>query len=246
MIIEGCVSLVTGGCGGLGRPIADALQNAGAKTIIADYNDESLAALPETYGSIKIDVTEPQSVKSAVDDVVAKYGPIDLLVNCAGRIVSAPFVNIMNPAGMMLSYVQFRQDLLINLDSVFMVTSAVVEKMVMKRKRGCIINISSISARGNEGQTSYSAAKAAVEAMTITWAKELGRFGIRSNAIAPGFVDTPSTHAALTSAQIKHITDSTPLKRLGNAEEIAAAVLALAGNDFINGAILAVNGGLTI
>lgn len=246
MKIDGCVSLVTGGCGGLGRPIAEALHDAGAKTIIADFNEDALAALPEAYGRIKIDVTDPLAVRNAVEAALNQNGPIELLVNCAGRIVSAPFVNIMNPAGMMLPYEQFRRDLLINLDSVFMVTSAVVEKMVMKRKRGCIINISSISARGNEGQTSYSAAKAAVEAMTITWAKELGRFGIRSNAIAPGFVDTPSTHAALTTAQIKHITDSTPLRRLGNAEEIAAAVLSLAANDFINGAILAVDGGLTI
>jgi 3-oxoacyl-[acyl-carrier protein] reductase len=118
--------------------------------------------------------------------------------------------------------------------------------MVTRRTKGVIVNISSISACGNEGQTAYSAAKAAVNAMTVTWSKELGRWGIRCNAVAPGFIGTESTRHALSESNLKHVQDSTPLRRLGKAEEVAHAVTALIENDFINGVILDVNGGLTI
>lgn len=91
----------------------------------------------------------------------------------------------------------------------------------------------------------YAAAKAGVNAMTVTWSKELGRLGIRCNAVAPGFIGTPSTYAALQDAHIKHIVSSTPLRRLGEAHEVALAVCALAENDFINGVVLDVNGGLS-
>lgn len=246
MKVDGAICLVTGGAGGLGISIARILAEKGAKVLAADLNEEALAKLPPELLPIRMDVTDPANVNQVVADICAQYAGIDLLVNCAGRIVSAPFLNIMNPNAMMLPYETFRKDLLINLDSVFIVTAAVVEKMARKRRKGCIINISSISARGNEGQTSYSAAKAAVEAMTITWARELARLGIRCNAIAPGFIDTASTHAALNAAQIKHIVENTPLRRLGKPEEIGQAVLALAENDFLNGVILDVNGGLRI
>ncbi|MEM5786757.1 MAG: SDR family oxidoreductase, partial [Syntrophobacteraceae bacterium] len=169
-----------------------------------------------------------------------------ILVNNAGVIFSEPFVNIMNPAGMMHDYGRYRDSLVANLDSVFIVTSAVVEQMVLNRTRGAIVNISSISASGNEGQTAYSAAKAGVNAMTVTWSKELGRLGIRCNAVAPGFVDTGSTRRALSESVLKHIQSSTPLRRLGKAHEVAQAVAALIENDFMNGVVLNVNGGLTI
>lgn len=245
MKISGSVALVTGGCGGLGRAIADMLAERGARVVVADCNPEALAQLPEGFGRVLLDVTDPEQARRVAADVAEEYGAIHLLVNCAGRIVSAPFVNIMSPDQMMLSYDSFRDDVKINLDSVFIVTSAVTEQMVRRRTRGCIVNISSISARGNEGQTSYAAAKAGVNAMTITWSKELGRLGIRCNAVAPGFIGTPSTYAALQDAHIKHIVSSTPLRRLGEAQEVALAVCALAENDFINGVVLDVNGGLS-
>lgn len=243
MKIEGAVCLVTGAAGGLGRPIAELLLARGAIVAAADCQVENL---PAGACPCRMDVTDPASVRDAVAGFMAEYGCIGLLVNCAGRIVSAPFLNIMNPDGMMLPYEKFRSDLLVNLDSVFIVTAAVVEQMARKRLKGCVVNISSISARGNEGQTSYSAAKAAVEAMTVTWSRELGRFGIRCNAVAPGFIDTPSTHSALNEGQIRHIVDNTPLRRLGRPQEVAQAVLSLAENDFLNGVILDVNGGLRI
>ena len=246
MEIEGAVTLVTGGAKGLGLAIATYLQERGARVVVADLDAEALDALPKAMEGHVLDITRPDDVKVMVTSVVERHGHIDVLVNNAGVIYSEPMVNIMSSSGMMHDYQQFRNSITANLDSVFIMTSAVVEQMVMRRMRGAIINISSISAHGNEGQSAYSAAKAGVNAMTVSWSKELGKLGIRCNAVAPGFINTVSTHLALNESVIKHIQAKTPLRRLGEAIEVAKAVAALIDNDFINGAVLNVDGGLTI
>lgn len=246
MRLEGSISLVTGGAKGLGLAIANSLKRHGAKVIVADLDNEALVQLPKDIDGCVLDVTCLEDARATAKKVVEAYGRIDILVNNAGIISSDPFVNIMNPSGLMHDYYKYRKSIVANMDSVFIMTSAVVEQMVLKRTQGLIINLSSISACGNEGQTAYSAAKAGVNAMTVTWAKELGRFGIRCNAIAPGFIDTPSTRKALNESIIKHIQSNTPLRRLGRAEEVAEAVISIINNDFMNGAILKVDGGLTI
>ncbi len=246
MELDGTVALVTGGAKGLGLAIAAYLQERGAQVVVADFDTEALAALPENMEGCVVDVTRLDDAKAMVKALVERHGRIDVLVNNAGVIYSEPMVNIMNPSGMMHDYDRFRKSITSNLDSVFNMTSVVVEQMVMRRTKGVIVNISSISASGNEGQTAYSAAKAGVNAMTVTWSKELGRLGIRCNAVAPGFIDTDSTRNALNESIIKHIQSNTPLRRLGKAIEVAKAVVALIDNDFINGVVLNVDGGLTI
>ncbi len=244
--IDGAIALVTGGARGLGLAISSHLSSLGAVVLVADRDEGALSRLPEGLAGHVLDVTRPEEAKALLAAVVARHGRIDILVNNAGLIYNEPLVNIMNPAGIMHDYGRFRESLTVNLDSVFIMTSAAVEQMVMRRTKGAIVNISSISAGGNEGQTAYSAAKAAVNAMTVTWAKELGRWGIRCNAVAPGFIATESTRHALSETALKHIQSNTPLRRLGQASEVAEAVAAVIGNDFINGAVLNVNGGLTI
>lgn len=245
-MVKGAIALVTGGAQGLGLAIACRLADEGASVVVADRNAETLATLPKGLVGVKMDVTDPQQVNTQVAGIVERHGEIEILVNNAGVILSEPFVNVMNSAGIMHDYGRFRASLAVNLDSVFIVTSAVVEHMIKRRTKGAIVNISSISACGNEGQTAYSAAKAGVNAMTVTWSKELGRWGIRVNALAPGFFGTDSTRHALSETALKHIESNTPLRRLGRAEEVAQAVFALVENDFINGAVLEVNGGLRI
>ncbi|WP_341743794.1 SDR family NAD(P)-dependent oxidoreductase [Azonexus hydrophilus] len=246
MEIKSAVALVTGGAQGLGLAIACRLADEGATVLVADRNAEALATLQQGLEGVFMDVTDQEQVKTEVAGIVDRHGRLDILVNNAGVIFSEPFVNIMNPSGIMHDYDRFRASLTVNLDSVFIVTAAVVEHMVKRRIKGAIVNISSISACGNEGQTAYSAAKAGVNAMTVTWSKELGRWGIRTNAVAPGFIGTDSTHHALNETVLKHIQTNTPLRRLGQADEVAQAVIALVENDFINGTVLDVNGGLTI
>jgi 3-oxoacyl-[acyl-carrier protein] reductase len=244
--VKGAVALVTGGAQGLGLAIARRLAEDGAIVVVADRNENALANLPAGLECVTMDVTDPEQVKKVVAGIMESHGRLDVLVNNAGVIFSEPFVNVMSPAGIMHDYGRFRASLTVNLDSVFIVTAAVVEHMVKCRTKGAIINISSISACGNEGQTAYSAAKAGVNAMTVTWSKELGRWGIRTNAVAPGFIETDSTRDALNEIVLKHIQGNTPLRRLGQAEEVAHAVIALVENDFINGTVLDVNGGLRI
>jgi 3-oxoacyl-[acyl-carrier protein] reductase len=244
--INGAIALVTGGGKGLGLAIAEHLQAKGARVVVVDLDQEALARLPECMAGYLLDVTNPDDVKRVTQTIVDQHGCIDILVNNAGVIYSEPMLNMMNPVSMMHDYERFRKYVTLNMDSVFIMTSAVVEQMVMKRRKGVVVNISSISARGNEGQTAYSAAKAGVEAMTVTWSKELGRLGIRCNAVAPGFIGTESTSAALSEAIVEHVRSKTPLRRLGVPDEVAHAVAALVENDFMNGVILDVNGGLTI
>ena len=246
MEIKGAVALVTGGAQGLGLAIAQRLAKDGAIVVVADRNEDALAMMSPGLECVTMDVTDHEQVKKTVAGIMKRHGHLDVLVNNAGVIFSEPFVNVMNPVGIMHDYGRFRASLILNLDSVFIVTAAVVEQMVNRRIKGAIVNISSISACGNEGQTAYSAAKAGVNAMTVTWSKELGRWGIRTNAVAPGFIGTDSTHNALNEAILKHIQVNTPLRRLGQADEVAQAVISLIENDFINGVILPVNGGLRI
>lgn len=244
--LNNALALISGGAKGLGLGIATFLQKQGAKIIVADLDTEALSSLPDTMEGYVLDVTQKNEVKPVIQSIIKKHGRIDILVNNAGVIYSEPMVNILNPSEMMHDYDRFRKTITSNLDSVFIMTSSVVEQMVLQRAKGVIVNISSISACGNEGQTAYSAAKAGVNAMTVAWSKELGKFGIRCNAVAPGFIDTPSTRHALNESIIKHIQSNTPLRRLGNVTEVAEAVASVITNDFMNGIVLNINGGLVI
>ena len=237
--------VITGGAGGLGFPTAVWLKNFGYKVIVVDLKKTDDISRGN-FDFFKADVTDSEVVESVINEIITKYNKIDVLINFAGVIYNEPIINIMNPSKMRHDFDNFKKNININLNSVFLVSSFVIEQMVMKRTKGVIINISSISASGNAGQTAYSAAKAGVEAMTKTWAKELGSFGIRSVAVAPGFIDTSSTSSALNENIINHIKTNTPLKRLGKEENISKTVQFIIENDFINGTVVKVNGGLSI
>ncbi len=244
MRINESVALVTGGANGLGLAIAKKLQSQGSRVIVFDRDESGLRALSREMVGELVDVTQPAEVKAAVSDLINRHGMVNVLVNNAGVIYSEPFISVSRPDGIMHDYGRFRDSMEINLYSVFIVTSAVIEQMVMARTKGVVVNISSICACGNEGQTAYSAAKAAVNSMTVTWAKEFGRWGIRCNAVAPGFIGTESTQRAMSESALDYIKKNTPLRRLGRADEVAEAVSSIIANDFINGVILPVDGGL--
>lgn len=133
-----------------------------------------------------------------------------------------------------------------NLTVTFVLGAHVAESMASTRTKGVIINFSSIAAAGNPGQSAYSAAKAGIEAMTTVWARELGPLGIRAVTIAPGFVATASTDAAMSESALSEIKRRTPLLRLAKAQEIASAVDFAIANDFLTGTTIAVNGGLVL
>ena len=159
---------------------------------------------------------------------------------------NAPLVNLLSRPESRHSIDLWDKVVQVNQNAVFYMTRSVANKMIRRRKKGVIINISSIAAKGNAGQTAYSATKAAVQAMSKVWSKELGVFNIRSVAIAPGFINTIGAHDALEEKMLANWVEKTPLKRTGVVSEIVHAAQFIIENDFFNGEVLNINGGLNL
>lgn len=242
-------AIVTGGVKGLGRAMVESLRREGSAVAVLDMDADGLAELtrrcPEVCGEV-CDVSDPAQVGPAVERCCARLGGVDILINNAGILYSSPLVRVGAGGLETHSLDMWQKVLAADLNSVFYVTLAVVERMIRKRTRGVVVNISSVSAAGNAGQSAYSAAKAGVNALTATWAKELGPLGIRVVAVAPGYTTTESTRAAMNEEALKDVARRMPLRRLGEPAEIAAAVLAVIQNDFFNGKVVPVDGGLVI
>ena len=237
------VIIITGGAGGIGKETAKLLAKEGAKVVIFDINEERLTEAKkeiEKYGiveAIKADVTDFKSVSDAVNKVYEKFGKIDVLINNAG-ITRDGFLSKMDLE-------DWNKVIAVNLTGVFNTTKAVVPYM-LERGEGNIISISSVvGVYGNIGQTNYAASKAGIIGMTKTWAKELGRKGIRANAVAPGFIKTEMT-AKVPEKVINIMIEKTPLGRMGEPEDVANLLLFLSSDEssFINGQIIGVDGGL--
>jgi len=245
--IKGKNILITGGASGLGRAMVLSLVEHGGNVIVLDIDNQGMDELAsnENIQSANCDITNPQQIESAMQEIFAGGKKIHALINNAGILHSESMFNIM------AEQKKHRLDnwnrvLAVNLTAPFMVSSHVIEHMAMNRIRGVIVNISSISARGNAGQTAYSAAKSGLEAMTRVWSKELGAYGIRAVAIAPGFIDTPSTRRAVPEKILEENRKKVPLKKLGAEMDIAKAVIAVLDNDYLNGVVIAVDGGMIL
>lgn len=242
--------IITGGGRGIGRHLVTRLAETAARVAVLERDSEACAVLnselPEKVIAVPCDVTDPESVKTALQQVFDAGFEPDVLVNNAGMIYSSPLVNMLSRQDRVHSIESWHQVLAANLHSVFYVTGQVVDRMLSRRKKGVVVSISSISAHGNPGQSAYSAAKAGVNALTATWAKELGPLGLRFAAIAPGFLDTPSTRAALSEAIIARLQQQVPLRKLGDVEHIFLALRHIIENDYLTGTVLEVDGGLVI
>jgi len=249
MDISGKTALVTGGAKGIGLVTVSRLREAGAKVAVIDIDQNALDALSRDYPDVQAlacDITDTAQIAAAIQTITERNGGIDVLVNNAGYIHSSPLLGFSAAGITCYDPAQWDKTIKTNLSSVFYVSSAVIRTMVENRRSGVIINISSICAAGNAGQSAYSATKAGVNALTVTWAKELGLMGVRVAGIAPGFVETETTVKAISGATLEDWKKKTPLRRLGKPAEIADAVMFIIGNDYFNGRILEVDGGLRI
>ncbi|WP_300454986.1 SDR family oxidoreductase [Accumulibacter sp.] len=247
MELDGAVAVVTGAAQNIGRCIALTLAGEGCRVAALDLNRELLGQLPgERLRAFVCDAADPDQAARTVEAVVAEHGRIDILVNAAGWICSAPLYNLLDRKAGRHDPGLWDKALRLNLSSVFVMGSCVAEQMIRRRTRGVLINISSIAARGNAGQSAYSAAKAGSNALALTWAKELGGLGIRALAIAPGFIDTPSTHSAMSDERLREWVGRIPLRRLGSAEQVAQAVVFAARNDYLTGTVIELDGGLKL
>ena len=240
--------LITGGAAGIGNFIANGLLHQSEKVIIVDRDEQLLDMLPMHERLLKFlcDITNPKAVEELINKIFETGGGINVCINNAGIIHSEPLINILSREEKKHSIANWRKVMDVNLDGVFYVTSNVAENMILKKQKGVIINISSIAAQGNIGQSAYGASKAAVEALTKTWSKELGMFKIRCTCIAPGFFDTPSTRESLTENMLSKWQKSVPIARLGQLDELLSAVEFIIQNEYFNGKVLALDGGLII
>lgn len=247
MAIAGKAVLVAGGAGHLGRAVVAALDDGGARVAVIDRSPagaEFFADGSATYHCA--DAANEDEAARAADEAEARLGGLDAFVNCAGLIHSEPLVNLLRPERRRHRIETWDTVLRANLTAAFVLGSIVAERMAAARTKGVIVNISSVAAAGNAGQSAYAAAKAGLEALTASWGKELGLFGIRAVAIAPGFIDTPSTHETLGEGLVKEWTRKTPLRRLGSLHAVTGAVLFAIENDFVTGRTIHVDGGLTV
>lgn len=249
MKLEDAQVLVTGGGRGIGRHLVDRLVSEAGRVAVFERDEASLAELAETYPSLtclQCDVSDPSAVSSSLNRLESEGLEISLLINNAGLIYSSPLINVLEKSNRVHSAKDWERVLSANLSSVFYVTGQVVDHMLKRRKKGVVINMSSISSRGNIGQSAYSAAKAGVNALTYTWAKELGAFGLRFVSIAPGFMNTPSTQKALSEAILSKLKQQIPLRRLGEVEHIYQAIRFITENDYVTGTVLELDGGLVL
>ena len=246
------VVLVTGGAAGIGKATALRFAEEGAKVIICDVNEamgqETLKLLGEGAAFYKVNVASQQEVRAWVDAVVAKYGRIDVIVNNAGVLRDGQMVKFKDGqlVGQM-SEQDFDLVISINLKGVFNCSQAVAPVMV-KQGGGVILNASSVvGLDGNFGQTNYVATKFGVIGMTKVWARELGKYHVRVNAVAPGFIATDMV-TSMPEKVLDGMKGRTPLGRLGDPRDIANAYLFLASDDasFITGEVLRVDGGIVV
>ena len=246
MRLTGKVSIITGAGQGIGRATALKFAAVGARVAVCDINLDSvnetvleIAANGGEAAAFRIDVTDKETITKMVEGVMSKWGRVDTLVNNAGIVQDAQFKKMTDE--------QFERVIDVNLKGVYNCTKAVVDIM-LEQNSGVILNASSIvGLYGNFGQTNYAATKFGVIGMVKTWARELGRKGIRANAICPGFIETPIL-STIPDKVIKMMEEKVPMGRLGKPEEIANTYAWLASDEasYINGAVIEVSGGCTI
>ncbi|HWQ21825.1 MAG TPA: 3-oxoacyl-ACP reductase FabG [Clostridia bacterium] len=249
------VVIVTGGAAGIGRATAMRFAEEGARVSIWDMNAEAGAV---TLADLKsknaeamfqlVNVADAEAVEKAVADVVTAWGHVDVLVNNAGITRDGQLVKYKEGVvtGTM-SDASFDAVIGVNLKGVFVSTRAVAPYMI-KQGHGVILSASSVvAANGNFGQTNYAATKAGLIAMTRTWSRELGKYGIRVNAVAPGFIMTDMV-AAMPEKVLEGMVAHTPMGRIGSPEDVANAYVWLASDQaaFVHGSTLAVDGGIVL
>lgn len=246
MRLKNRVAIITGAASGIGRQTAMTFAREGARLGLLDKNGAALKSVADEIRNLRrelltfcIDVTNEKSIRQMVEDVRSRWQRIDILVNNAGITADAQLVKMTERA--------FDDVIQVNLKGVY-ICSQIVARSMIESGGGVILNASSIVGEyGNFGQTNYAASKGGVIGMTKTWAKELGKKGIRVNAVAPGFIKTPMTEN-MPNDVLDTLLERSPLKRLGNPEDIANAYLFLASDEakYITGTVLNVDGGMVL
>ena len=240
-LLESKIAVITGGGRGIGKATAQLFTNEGATVIIAEFDEVSGQSTANELGAhfIKTDISNEESVNALFNFVSSEFGQLDILVNNAG-ILADSTLKKLDPDS-------FDAVINVNLRGVYLCGRAAADIMI-EQGSGVILNASSVVAHhGNFGQTNYVASKAGVIGMTKVWARELGKDGIRVNAVAPGFIQTNMT-AGMPEKVVDMMGEKVPLKRWGQPEDVANAYAFLASDEasYITGAVLNVDGGVVV
>lgn len=253
MELKGKTIVVTGAGRGLGQKTAEMIAAKGGRLALAGLSVEGLEETArlcrEAGGEARVyslDVSDEQAVERVFSRIVEDFGALDGLVNNAG--ITRDGLLVKGKDGKVekkMSLDDWNAVLQVDLSGVFLCGREAAARMIELGGGGAIVNISSISRAGNVGQTNYSAAKAGVAAMTVTWAKELSRHGIRAAAIAPGFANTRMV-AKMPDRVLEQVKAQIPLGRLAEPSEIGHSVIYVLENDYFKGRVLEVDGGLRL
>ncbi|WP_189482211.1 SDR family oxidoreductase [Alishewanella tabrizica] len=242
--------VITGGAQGLGLEMARMCAAEGAQLALIDMNNEQLAAAATELAVLTkvhtyvANVADEAQVEATFAQIDSDFTGIDGLINNAGILRDGLLLKVKDGelvAKMPLQ--QFQSVIDVNLTGVFLCGREAAALMVKQGRKGVIINMSSVARAGNMGQTNYAASKAGVVAMTVTWARELGRYGIRVGAIAPGVIRTAMTDAMKPEAR-ERLEKMKPVGRLGEAAEIAHTAKYIFENDFFTGRVVEIDGGI--
>ncbi|MCK2182853.1 SDR family oxidoreductase [Halomonas getboli] len=253
MTLKERIIAITGGARGLGLAMAERLGREGATLALLDHDGDSLDGAVSRLAEAGIvargfvvDVADEASVAAAFAAVEEALGPVDGLVNNAGIVRDGLLVKAKEgEVSDRLSLADWQQVIDVNLTGVFLCGREAATRMIEAGRRGVIVNISSVVRGGNVGQSNYAAAKAGVASLTVTWAQELARHGIRVGAVAPGFIETEMT-AALREDIRERITAGIPLRHMGQPDDIAESVAFIFSNDYFTGRVVECDGGLRI
>ncbi|WP_339142995.1 SDR family oxidoreductase [Pseudoalteromonas galatheae] len=253
MDINNKTVVITGGAQGLGLAMATEMAKHGAKLALIDMQEDvlaeaehELAQFGTQVNTYVANVSQESDVENVFNAIVNDFGDISVLINNAGILRDGLLLKAKDGQVIdKMSLSQFQSVIDVNLTGVFLCGREAAVKMVEAGNGGVIINMSSVARAGNMGQTNYSAAKSGVVAMTTSWAKELGRFGIRVGAIAPGVIRTKMTDAMKPEAK-ERLVKMKPVGRLGEAQEIAHTAKYIIENDFFTGRVVEIDGGIRL
>lgn len=252
MDLKDKVVVITGGAGGLGLAMAQNFAQAGAKLALIDVDQEKLERACAELGSdtevqgYALDITDEEDVVAGFAYILEDFGQVNVLVNNAGILRDGMLVKAKDgKVTDRMSYEQFQSVINVNLTGSFLCGREAAAAMIESGQSGVIVNISSLAKAGNMGQSNYAASKAGVAAMSVGWAKELARYNIRSAAVAPGVIATEMT-AAMKPEALERLEKLVPVGRLGHADEIASTVRFIIENDYVNGRVFEIDGGIRL
>ena len=243
--------IVTGGAGGIGKAFVVKVMNDVNSIAVIDNNNDKINAMKRSVKSdniiyYNVDISDYKNIVSAIDHYTNEKKKIHCLINCAAILLDQPIIKLsMSDKSLKkLSINNWDKVIKTNLYGTFYISVEVIEKMILSRTNGVIINIGSISSSGNSGQSSYAASKAALNALTVTWAQELSNFKIRVNCVAPGMTDTAMPRQAMSKEHLNAWKNKIPLRRFAEPDEIADAILFCIHNEYFNGRVIEIDGGL--